>query len=201
MVLMENFSLSSQILTSPKRVKLLTRPPTVNNSKAESTVRQKFLAWWHLIQLLGANNSQHLDTVVLPFLRFCYGSKTEFSTIEEKTVLDPTSPATPMSPVKRHSSMEKPCLDALVQFFSSRPLSSSIPKSLLVGSLPCPVFTADLAVVHAEDILHAVLEATSLVKPSNRSEIVKLEAVWGGVANKQPLQSKTFQVSKIISTL
>ena len=37
-------------------------------------------------------------------------------------------------------------------------------------------------VEHADQIFHAVLEATSLVKPTNRSELVELEAVWDGVA-------------------
>ena len=35
---------------------------------------------------------------------------------------------------------------------------------------------------HAAQIFHAVLEATGLVKPSDRSELVDLEAVWDGVA-------------------
>eukprot|EP00092_Neocalanus_flemingeri_P032740 GFUD01035611.1.p1 GENE.GFUD01035611.1~~GFUD01035611.1.p1 ORF type:complete len:1789 (+),score=542.00 GFUD01035611.1:574-5367(+) len=78
--------------------------------------------------------------------------------------------------------MEKPCLDSLVQILASRPLSSSLPKSLLAGSLPGPAFTTEQVVEYADQIFHAVLEATSLVKPSNRSEVVKLEAVWGGVA-------------------
>ena len=92
MVLMNNFSLSPHILNSSKRVKLLTRP------------LQKFTAWWHLIQLLGPNNHLHLDTVVLTFLKFCYGPKSDFTNSP-----DIASPATPLSPVKKHSSMEKPC--------------------------------------------------------------------------------------------
>jgi len=181
MVLMDNFALAHQILNTPKRVKLLMRPLTVNNAKAESTTLQKFSAWWHLIYLLGSNNHLHLDTVILPFLKFCYGHKSEF-TKEEEAPTDPNSPATPLSPVKKHSSMEKPCLDALVQILASRPLNSSLPKSVLTGALACPAFTSDLAIVHADQILHALLEATSLVKPSNRSEGVQLEAVWGGVS-------------------
>jgi len=181
MVLMDNFALAQQILNTPKRVKLLMRPLTVNNAKAESTTLQKFSAWWHLIYLLGSNNHLHLDTVILPFLKFCYGHKSEF-TKEEEPQTDPNSPATPLSPVKKHSSMEKPCLDALVQILASRPLNSSLPKSVLTGALTCPAFTSDLALVHADQILHALLEATSLVKPSNRSEGVQLEAVWGGVS-------------------
>ena len=110
---------------------------------------------------------------------------------------DTASPVTPISPVKKHSSMEKPCLDALVQILASRPLSSSLPKSLLSGSLPSPAFTPELAVEHAEQIFHAVLEATSLVKPSNRSEVVKLEAVWGGVAK---MFSEATTVDKLSTT-
>jgi len=182
MVLMTNFSLSPHILNSSKRVKLLTRPLQVNNAKTEATLRQKFTAWWHLIQLLGSNNNLHLDTVILPFLKFCYGPKSDFTSTIDNPRTDANSPATPLSPVKKHSSMEKPCLDALVQILASRPLSSSLPKSLLSGSLPNPAFNSDQVVDHADLIFHAVLEATSLVKPSNRSEVVKLEAVWGGVA-------------------
>ena len=110
MVLMNNFSLSPHILNSSKRVKLLTRPLQVNNAKTESTLRQKFTAWWHLIQLLGPNNHLHLDTVVLTFLKFCYGPKSDFTnSLDNPKTPDIASPATPLSPVKKHSSMEKPC--------------------------------------------------------------------------------------------
>jgi hypothetical protein len=37
------------------------------DAKTESTLRQKFTAWWHLIQLLGSNNHLRLETVILPF--------------------------------------------------------------------------------------------------------------------------------------
>jgi len=181
MVLMNNFALSPHILNTSKRVKLLMRPLQVNNAKTESTLRQKFTAWWHLVQLLGSNNYLHLETVILPFLKFCYGPKSDFINALDNPKIDPNSPATPLSPAKKHSSMEKPCLDALVQILASRPLSSSLPKSLLSGSLPSPAFTEDLAVMHADQIFHAVLEATSMVKPINRSEVVKVEAVWNGV--------------------
>ena len=50
------------------------------------------------------------------------------------------------------------------------------------ASPPSELVTLDLVVEHADQIFHAVLEATSLVKPSNRSELVELEAVWDGVA-------------------
>jgi len=196
MVLMSNFSLSPHILNSSKRVKLLTRPLQVNNAKSESTLKQKFTAWWHLIQLLGSNNHLHLETVVLPFLKFCYGPKSDFSSALDTSRPDITSPNTPLSPVKKHSSMEKPCLDALVQIISARPLSSGLPKSLLNGILPVPVFTSDQVVEYADQIFHAVLEATSLVKPSNRSEVVKLESVWGGVAKLFSEASKSDKISQ-----
>ena len=50
---------------------------------------------------------------------------------------------------------------------------------------------------HADQIFHAVLEATSLVKPSNRSKVVKLEAVWGGVAK---MFSEATTVEKLSTT-
>ena len=54
--------------------------------------------------------------------------------------------------------------------------------------------TLDLVVEHADQIFHAVLEATSLVKPSNRSELVELEAVWYGVAK---MSSEATTVEKL----
>jgi hypothetical protein len=37
------------------------------DAKTESTLRHKFTACWHLIQLLGSNNHLHLETVILQF--------------------------------------------------------------------------------------------------------------------------------------
>ena len=50
---------------------------------------------------------------------------------------------------------------------------------------------------YADQIFHAVLEATSLVNPSNRSEVVKLEAVWGGV---DKMFSEATTVEKLSTT-
>ena len=184
MVLMDNFALNPVILNNLKRIKLLMKLFVVpnSNSYSEAAVTQKFNAWWHLIFLLGPNVSVFCDIVLVPFLRFCYGPK--YSSKCPSDVLNDKdqSPMTPLSPAKKYSGLDKLCLDALVQLFASRPLSTAIPKTHLSGSLKNTVFTYDSAMGNAEVIFHALLEATALTKPSNRSELVKLEAVWEGVS-------------------
>ena len=75
------------------------------------------------------------------------------------------------------------CLDALIQLVAIRPLDQSLPKSPLSQSLSSTAFLPLQVSVHSEDVLFAVLEATRLVKPANKSDVLRVEHVWAGVAH------------------
>ena len=136
MALMDNFALDRTTLVKVNRLNLLLKPLTQKNVSSESGVKVKFQAWWHLIVLLGPNVSHYLEEVVLPFLGFCYGPKLD----GKAEGASQKSPGTPLSPAKSHSALERLCLDGLVQLFCPRPLSDSLPRSSLSGSIPGPAF-------------------------------------------------------------
>ena len=73
-----------------------------------------------------------------------------------------------MSPAKKHQSMGVISLDALVQLFACRPLDSSLPKPQLKTVLTDRFITPQQMVENAEAVMHAVTEATVIVKTSNR---------------------------------
>ena len=144
----------------------------VNNAKTEGCLKAKFLAWWHLLSLLGEDIGQHLDTVLLPFLKFCYGSPED----QAAPPTSPHSPATPQSPVKKHSALARLALEALVQLLARRPLDQALPRPEL-AALPCPAFSPLQLCQNADKVLHAVQEATALLSPGNRSCVLQLQEV------------------------
>merc|ERR1711981_1407057 len=73
MVLMDNFALNPQMIVGPKRINLLIKPLVGHLiHRKEEHIRVKFQAWWHLIGLLGNQIRKQVETVVMPFLNFCY---------------------------------------------------------------------------------------------------------------------------------
>ena len=183
-VLMDNFALETRTLTNPKRIKLLLMPLVQRNVSSEAGVRVKFDAWWHFIVLLGPSNmGATMETVVMPFMRFCYGqSELRVKEQQEKSRQEGKSPGTPLSPAKNHSALEKLCLDALIQLLCPRPLHSIIPKPSLSETITETAITPALLCEHLDDILFSVREATRLVKPANRSDVVRVEQIWSAIA-------------------
>ena len=120
--LMDCFALDPKILRNTKRINLLVRPFTIKNVKTESGYRSKLEAWWHLIHLLGEDAAQFGPTVVVPFLSFCFITKTAGGEGRKEGM------GTPQSPAKRHSVLAKLCLEALVQVrFIFRKISNTSP--------------------------------------------------------------------------
>ena len=174
---MDNFALDRNILFKVNRLTLLMKPLIQKNVSSESGMKVKLEAWWHLIVLLGPNVHNYSELVVLPFLGFCYGPK-----VDARGGGTPQkSPSTPLSPAKSHSALERLCLEALVQLFCVRPLSESLPRPSLTGSLAAPGFQALQVAAHAEEILFSLVEATRGVKPGNRSQQVMVRQVWAGL--------------------
>lgn len=152
-----------QVLCNQRRINLLIRPLLVNNARTEANCQAKLVTWWHLVSLLGQlgisqagivtptsgpDISQQTSIVLLPFLKFCYGWQEERSVASSSRT--PGLASTPQSPAKKHGSLARTCLEALVQVsMATVPPPSPHPPScwppgpwtrpyLGVSWLPCP---------------------------------------------------------------
>ena len=175
MVLMDNFALDRKILTAKRRVELMVRPFLINNARSEASLKVKFTAWWHLISLLGPDDPAVTETILIPFLRFCYGPAVQPGS-------SPGTPGTPSSPARRHSALERLCLEAVLQVVAGRP--GDLPASPLSSQLAGPALPGLQFVTHFRPLLHAVTEASQVVNPGSRSDMMRLGAVWEGVAGR-----------------
>ena len=180
MILMNNFALDTRTLTHAKRIKLLMTPLLNKNVTTESEVRVKLECWWHFIVVLGHHITNNMDTVVMPFIRFCYGQSEKSRAAQ--LAKNPKSPGTPLSPAKNHSALEKLCLDALIQLLCPRPLHATLPRTSLSETLSELLITPNMLVDHMDDILFSVREATRLLRPANKSDVLRVEHIWSGVA-------------------
>lgn len=96
----------------------------------EPLANAKLKTWWHLINRLGVDSASQMDSVVVPFIRFCYGNPPPSpSGSPGKAAATPAkspdaaadaakSPLTPSSPVKKYGSMPPLCLDAVAQLLN-----------------------------------------------------------------------------------
>ncbi|XP_023348276.1 telomere-associated protein RIF1, partial [Eurytemora carolleeae] len=197
-VLMENFALVPEILNSSKRIKLLVMALKYDNPKQqESTYRVRLECWYELMHLLGRNLKHHAGDLVKEFVIFCFGPKSGPSSRNPGTPRTPGSPAstpssklhgfgTPtkqMSPAKKFSSLERVCVDSLVQLFGARPLPQTLPRPLLSKPLPEVAITPQQFGELSEIILNALEEITENIKYSNRSENLKIGVIWSGVGD------------------
>ena len=75
------------------RAELETRQFQANNSvNREPLADAKLKTWWHLINRLGADSASQMESVVVPFIRFCYGNPASSSSSSSSS---PSKPATP----------------------------------------------------------------------------------------------------------
>lgn len=71
-VLVELFARSNELL-APKRIKLVCIPLKSSQSKTEQIAVNKFRVWWYLMTELHDRVVDFTDTIVDPFLLFCFG--------------------------------------------------------------------------------------------------------------------------------
>ena len=172
--LMDCFALDPKILRNTKRINLLVRPFTIKNVKTEGGYRSKLEAWWHLIYLLGEDAPQFGQTVVVPFLSFCFITKSGGEVRKDGA-------GTPQSPAKRHSVLAKLCLESLVQIVGLRPLGPVLPSCM--PQLTCSALSPLQQCESASIVVTAALEALSTVNPGNRTDILRVNSVWAGIAS------------------
>jgi len=188
-VLMENFALVPEIINAPKRVKLLVMALKYRSpAQDETTYRLRIECWMELMFLLGKNITFHGQDLVKEFLVFCFGQESRLDESKDSTA-SPSRPGfTPtkaMTPAKKFASLERVCLDALVQLFGSRPFSSALPKSCFKHQLfpSQPVLPNEFKVM-SHLVFDALENMTVNVRYTNRSEVLKLTAVWEGVGRQ-----------------
>lgn len=60
-------------LSSPKRLKLICIPLKSSQSKSAQAAEVKLRVWWYLLTRFGNKLGNNFETVVEPFLHFCFG--------------------------------------------------------------------------------------------------------------------------------
>lgn len=71
-VLVELFAKSNELL-APKRIKLVCIPLKSSQSKTEQIAINKFRVWWYLATELHERLADYTDSIVEPFMLFCFG--------------------------------------------------------------------------------------------------------------------------------
>ncbi|KAK6165949.1 hypothetical protein SNE40_022753 [Patella caerulea] len=99
-ILIDNFATNPNIITDPKRVKLVMQVFKVNNAKTEGVAVEKFNTWVYFVRNLGSKISVNFEQVLAPLLQFCTGGNKLASSSTPTTprfgiMSQPTSPAIP----------------------------------------------------------------------------------------------------------
>ena len=81
------FQIISFFLKTYKKIDFFSPQGNLIHRKEEH-IRVKFQAWWHFIGLLGPKIRQQVDSIIIPFLNFCftasYGSSSPDSSPAKK---------------------------------------------------------------------------------------------------------------------
>ncbi len=128
----------------------------------------KFNAWWHYIQALGINMPKNVDTVVIPFFKFCYGRSG-----------DTGSSSGQQSPVKKFATMSTQCLEAFCHLLNC-PVERPSLAPLEVKE--CLLKTSDF-VKHHSTIMNAVSEAMHHLDLKNKTSVAMFEKIFATVAS------------------
>ncbi|XP_062606334.1 telomere-associated protein RIF1-like [Saccostrea cucullata] len=139
-VLIDNFATSHEILTCPKRIKLIMQVLKINNAKTEAVAMAKLQVWWHFVWLLGPKAPGNFEQVCLPLLHFCVGGSKSIAggLGTPRTLPNGTSPKTPRLNLSGGSTMGStypkiPCLqlrgcEVLAHLLGRVPEDLDIPK-------------------------------------------------------------------------
>lgn len=194
MVLMDNFAMNPTVLVTKRRVKLIVRPllGTISN-RTEDQIQLKFDAWWHYFGLLGPALKTQVESVIIPFLQFCFSS----------TVNDNSSKnnGEPQSPAKKFSSLRKKCLEAAAILCCGlnhvKATCLDISKFVEKGVLLEGVIDSNDFIDHYSTILQCITEVYETLQFQNKLEIeqfstvIKTIGTWAEkVANDREIKDK-----------
>ncbi|XP_076053779.1 uncharacterized protein LOC143032729 isoform X2 [Oratosquilla oratoria] len=164
--LIDNFALDPNVLSNPKRLKLLIAPFKNNNARTEETARAKFKAWWHFIHKLRDKCSSNFELVVVPFLRFCFGSGSSphannaMASRMDRVLLMSGNAS---SPGRKYSGLHILCTEVLANLLSKGTNLVKPPTSTqaVIAPLDTPVISSSIFLKNYHLMLHCVFEAIS----------------------------------------
>lgn len=182
MMLMDNFALNHAVLTTKRRVKLIVRPlfGSISN-RTEEQVQLKFDAWWYYFGLLGPSLENQIESVVIPFLKFCFSS-----TVSEATGGAKGGSKEPQSPAKKYSSLRKKCVEATAILFcglNAVKASYLDISKLQEGCLNQGLLKPQHFIEHYSTILQCVTEIYDTLQIRSKLETDQLSAVMKTLGN------------------
>ena len=162
-LLVDNFALDPQELASARRIKLLCVPLIAKNSKTEVIAFAKFQVWWHLIVKVYNDLPKFVNSVLIPFLNFCFGPLGDTPLLSSK--LDICA-----SPGKRFPKTKMASLDALLQLLVVTEADCGVYSPILEERLPLAITTQTFEESY-KPFTHCVFEAFLILGQFKESEI------------------------------
>ncbi|GFR96276.1 telomere-associated protein RIF1-like [Elysia marginata] len=107
--LISNFGLDKNVISDPKRIKLLMMVFKYDNAKTEPVAVEKMLTWWHFVVQIGPKLMHNFEKVVYPMLQFCVGNSKILLSQPSKTALKPSATNLP----NKVLSLEPPAFPAV----------------------------------------------------------------------------------------
>lgn len=120
--IIDNFALSKDTITNPRKLQLLITPFKIINARTEGVSNTKLLTWWHFICVLSNKNClvPNFEQVVVPLLHFCFtnGSTPEGNKggISNRNLIMSGALS---SPSRAFSSLHLICAEMLVQLLAT----------------------------------------------------------------------------------
>ncbi|KAJ2952976.1 hypothetical protein O0L34_g7352 [Tuta absoluta] len=167
-VLIDNFSTGLNESLVEKRLKLLMIPLKLNNAKVEETVLSKLETWWHLIRRFHGKIDKFTDTILIPFLQFCFGKPSDDKTKDGKTVTVPG---------QMSNALSLKCIEAFVEIVGHKECEGccTLPR------VDSRLITTKLLVEHWSLWLHAFRVAMKTGAENNVDTVIKrMRCLWKG---------------------
>ncbi|XP_046390624.1 telomere-associated protein RIF1 isoform X2 [Ischnura elegans] len=162
--LLLNFALEHSVLSSEKRVKLLTIPLKANNSRNGDVALVKLNVWWNTIRLLKSDVGNYADMIFSPFLAFCYGNASESTTTNGSGRLNSSNAGEACA--KLYPVLRAPSLHALCEILSKSaklPMPAALAKDLAIPPLgEPPIVSPKLFCSLSRLLIHCLGEAVNL---------------------------------------
>jgi len=128
----------------------------------------KFDTWWHYLRALGPSAPTLVDSVIVPFVEFCYGQANEAQRGQPQA-----------SPVKRYASLTVRSLEALAHLLGGR---VDRPALAPLDDLDGPLLSAKALSAHHAIIMHAISQSFSSVNLDSANEVALFESIFSAIA-------------------
>ncbi len=129
----------------------------------------KFSTWWHYIQAMGINAPKNADSVVVPFLEFCYG----------RAGVASSSANPPISPVKKFAPMTSQILEAFAHVLNCEVQNPTLAPLEVKESLISPETLSK----HHDAVMNAISEAMDHTDLGSATDVGRFEQIFLVVSN------------------